>query len=96
MTSPHAPRLPPSSAVLRLARKHSRRGVAKNARLVILNDDGLSYSSATAKDLAEYLGSGGRTVRGERDHVIGIRFIDDNENDVAFGLTTAEVVKLLG
>jgi hypothetical protein len=59
-----------------------------SARLVCLDDDGLSYAIPTPTDLAEYVSRG--TVRGHRDHSIGVRWTDDRGNDMAVALSPEE------
>ena len=69
-----------------------RRGGAKNARLVVLNDDGEAIDKASPEDLRTY--ASGKPLRGRRDYTIGIRF-HEGENDVAISLEPAELKAML-
>lgn len=82
--------MPTKQAVTAKARKHAHHKVS-NARLVVLDDDGMSIGSATVADLNACIQR--RPIRGNKHNDIGIRF-DDGENDIAVNLTPDEVVAL--
>jgi len=61
----------------------------REARLVILNADGQAYATPTRDQLDHYARTG--EIADLPDDCIGVRFLDERDNDVAVGFLAREV-----
>lgn len=89
---------PSVAAILKLARSYCK--TAKDPALVVMDSEGVGRWSVKPADVFEYIGSKGKTVRGERDYSIGITWHepvgDDEANHVGSSLDIGEVRELFG